>query len=37
MREEIFLNDTQGLLRPTMRFEPQEAWEVVKRELAEKL
>jgi len=37
MQEEIFLNDTQGLLRPTIRFNPQEAWEVVKKELVERL
>jgi predicted nucleotidyltransferase component of viral defense system len=37
MREEIFLNDTQALLRPTLTFNPQEAYEIVKRELIEKL
>jgi predicted nucleotidyltransferase component of viral defense system len=37
MQEEIFLNDTQGLLRPTMGFNPQEAWEVVRRKLVEKI
>jgi predicted nucleotidyltransferase component of viral defense system len=33
MREEIFLNDTQALLRPSLNYNPQEAWELVKREL----
>jgi len=37
MQEEIFLNDTQALLRPSLIFNPQEAYEVVKRELIEKL
>ncbi|GHT62600.1 hypothetical protein AGMMS50239_16380 [Bacteroidia bacterium] len=37
MQEEIFLNDTQGLLRPSLGFEPQGAWEVVKEGLIEKL
>jgi predicted nucleotidyltransferase component of viral defense system len=37
MQEEIFLNDTQALLRPTLTFNPQEAYEIVKRELIEKL
>jgi predicted nucleotidyltransferase component of viral defense system len=30
MQEEIFLNDTQGLLRPSLNFEALEAWEVVR-------
>lgn len=37
MQEEIFLNDTQGLLRPSLKFEPQEAWEVVKEKFVEKI
>ena len=37
MQEETFLNDTQGLLRPTLTFNPQEAYEIVKKELIEKL
>ncbi|GHV44720.1 hypothetical protein FACS1894180_6410 [Bacteroidia bacterium] len=37
MQEEIFLNDTQGLLRPSLEFEPMEAWEVVKDKLVNKL
>jgi predicted nucleotidyltransferase component of viral defense system len=37
MQEEIFLNDTQGLLRPSLDFNPQEAWELVKTELIDKL
>jgi len=37
MREEIFLNDTQALLRPSLAFNPPEAYEVVKKELIEKL
>jgi predicted nucleotidyltransferase component of viral defense system len=37
MREEIFLNDTQGLLRPSLEFEPQGAWEVVREVFIEKI
>jgi len=37
IQEEIFLNDTRALLRPSLIFNPQEAYEVVKRELIEKL
>jgi len=37
MREEIFLNDTQALLRPSLIFNPQEAYEIVKRELIERI
>jgi hypothetical protein len=37
MQEEIFLNDTQALLRPSLAFNPQEAWELVRKELIEKL
>ncbi|MDR1939155.1 MAG: nucleotidyl transferase AbiEii/AbiGii toxin family protein [Tannerellaceae bacterium] len=35
MQEEVFLNDTQGLLRPSLAFDPQEAWEVVRERLIE--
>jgi predicted nucleotidyltransferase component of viral defense system len=37
MKEEIFLNDTQALLRPSLVFNPQVAWELVRKELVEKL
>ncbi|MDR0506085.1 MAG: nucleotidyl transferase AbiEii/AbiGii toxin family protein [Dysgonamonadaceae bacterium] len=37
MQEEIFLNDTKGLLRPSLKFEPKEAWEVVRYRLVEKI
>jgi predicted nucleotidyltransferase component of viral defense system len=37
MQEEIFLNDTQGLLRPSLDFEPEEAWEIVREKLIEKI
>jgi predicted nucleotidyltransferase component of viral defense system len=37
MKEEIFLDDTNALLHPSVLFNPQEAYEVVKRELIEKL
>ena len=37
MQEEIFLSDTQALLRPSLTFNPQEAYEIVKRELIEKM
>jgi hypothetical protein len=33
MQEEIFLNDTQDLLRPALVYNPQDAWEVVKMNL----
>jgi predicted nucleotidyltransferase component of viral defense system len=35
MQEEIFLNDTQDLLRPALVYNPQDAWEVVKMNLIE--
>jgi predicted nucleotidyltransferase component of viral defense system len=37
MQEEIFLNDTQGLLRPSLDFEAMEAWKIVKERLIEKI
>jgi predicted nucleotidyltransferase component of viral defense system len=37
MQEDIFLNDTQTLLRPSLTFNAQAAYEVVKRELIEKI
>jgi predicted nucleotidyltransferase component of viral defense system len=37
MQEEIFLNDTQALLRPSLTFNPQEAYEIVKSKLIEKI
>jgi predicted nucleotidyltransferase component of viral defense system len=37
MQEEIFLNDTQGLLRPSLEFKPQEAWEVVRERFIERI
>ena len=37
MQEEIFLNDTLALLRPSLTFNPQEAYEIVKRELILKM
>ena len=37
IQEEIFLKDTQTLLRPSLVFNPQEAYEVVKKELIEKI
>jgi predicted nucleotidyltransferase component of viral defense system len=37
MKEEIFLSDTRALLRPSLNFNPQEAYEIVKRELIEKI
>ncbi|MDR2474155.1 MAG: nucleotidyl transferase AbiEii/AbiGii toxin family protein [Tannerella sp.] len=37
MKEEIFLNDTQALLRPSLNFNPQEAYETVKTNLIEKI
>ncbi|KAA6339070.1 hypothetical protein EZS27_012964 [termite gut metagenome] len=35
IKEEIFLNDTQALLRPSLDFNPQEAWVVVRERLIE--
>ena len=35
--EDVFLNDTQALLRPSLDFNPQKAYEVVKKELIEKI
>ena len=37
MQEEIFLTDTQTLLRPSLIFNAQAAYEVVKKELIEKI
>ena len=37
MKEEIFLDDIQGLLRPSVIFNPQAAYEMVKKELIEKI
>ena len=37
LKEEIFLNDTQALLRTSLVFNPQEAYKVVKRKLIEKI
>lgn len=37
MQEEIFLNDTQALLRPSLTFNPQDAYEIVKIKLIEKI
>jgi len=37
MQEEIFLTDTHTLLRPSLTFNAQAAYEVVKRELIEKI
>ena len=37
IQEEIFLTDTQTLLRPSLIFNPKEAYEIVKRELIEKI
>ena len=37
MREEIFLNDIKALLRPSLTFNPQQAFEVVKSKLLEKI
>jgi predicted nucleotidyltransferase component of viral defense system len=37
MQEEIFLNDTQGLLRPSLDFEPEGAWEVVREVFIERI
>jgi len=37
LQEDVFLKDTQALLRPSLNFNPQAAYEVVKRELIEKI
>ena len=37
MQEEIFLNDTNVLLRPEIEYNPQAAYDIVKKELIEKL
>jgi predicted nucleotidyltransferase component of viral defense system len=37
MQEDIFLNDMQALLRPSVKFNPQAAYEMVKTQLIEKL
>ena len=37
IQEDIFLNDTQTLLRPSLVFNPQEAYERVKKEFIEKI
>jgi predicted nucleotidyltransferase component of viral defense system len=37
MQEAVFLGDMVGLLRPEVDYDPQEAYELVKRELIEKL
>jgi len=37
MQEELFLNDIQALLRPSVAYDPQEAYEIVKRKLIEKI
>jgi predicted nucleotidyltransferase component of viral defense system len=37
MQEDVFLKDTQALLRPSIIFNPQAAYEVVKKELIEKM
>jgi len=37
LKEDIFLNDTQILLRPSLVFNQREAYEVVKRKLIEKI
>ena len=37
MQEEIFLKDTQALLRPSLTFSPQEAYQIVRSELIEKI
>jgi len=37
MQEEIFLKDTQALLQPSLTFSPQEAYQIVKSELIEKI
>jgi len=37
LQEDVFLQDAQAILRPSLIFNPQEAYEVVKKELIEKL
>jgi predicted nucleotidyltransferase component of viral defense system len=37
MQDKIFLNDTHGLLRPSLPFNPHEAWKVVRAKLIEKI
>ena len=37
LQEDIFLNDTHALLRPSINYNPREAYKVVKRELMEKI
>lgn len=37
LQDEEFLGDTEMLLRPNENYNPQEAWELVKKELIEKL
>jgi len=37
MQEDIFLNDTQTLLRPSLTFNAQAAYEIVKKKLIEKI
>jgi len=37
IQEDVFLKDTQALLRPSVIFNPQAAYELVKKELIEKL
>ena len=37
MQEDVFLKDTQALLRPSVIFNPQAAYELVKKELIEKI
>ena len=37
MKDSEFLGDTKGLLRPDEKYDPYEAWEIVKTELVEKL
>jgi predicted nucleotidyltransferase component of viral defense system len=37
MQEKLFLNDTQALLRPTLSYNPHDAYKLVKRELIEKI
>lgn len=37
MQDDEFLGDTELLLRPSEKFNPQEAYEIIKKELIEKL
>jgi len=37
LQDDIFLNDTHGLLRPSLTFEQESAWEVVREELIERI